>query len=306
MPQSDFLGFVAGEAARLPGFGLMMNAEVEALIEENGAVTGVRAIAPDGPLDVRSRLVIGADGRQSTVRRLAGLRVRDLGAPIDVLWFSVPREGGHDDSLINIASGHLVVTIDRGSYWQCASVIAKDAIETVRARGLPAFRDVVAATASHVAPGLPALRSWDQVKLLSVRVDRLERWSKPGLLCIGDAAHAMSPIGGVGINLAIQDAVAAANLLAPKLLAGRLSPGDLDSVRRRRLWPARATQLVQVQAQNRVLGPLVGAEAGRLELPLPLRLIPRSAWLRRRVAGWIGLGARPEHVRSFQRLPRGG
>jgi len=312
MPQSDFLGFVADEARRTPGFELLMDAQVDALLEERGVVTGVRASTPHGPLEIAARLVIGADGRHSTVRGLAGLRVRDLGAPIDVLWFSVPREGGHDDSLINVAPGHLVVTIDRGTYWQCAMVIAKDAVGAVRARGLPAFRQSVAAAAPHVAPGLPALEDWDQVKLLSVRVDRLQRWSRPGLLCIGDAAHAMSPIGGVGINLAIQDAVAAANLLAPKLLAhdrqagGGLTPDDLDAVRRRRLWPARATQFVQVQAQNRVLAPLIGGGAGSLSLPLPLRLLPRSAWLRRRIAGLVGLGARPEHVRSFLRKPHAG
>lgn len=224
VPQSEFLDFVAAEAARLPGFSLLMSAEVESLIVEDGTVAGLKAATPDGPLEVRARLTIGADGRHSTVRRLAGLAVRDLGAPIDVLWFSLPRRGGGDDSLINISPGHLVVTIDRGTYWQCAGVIPKGALEMVRAAGLPAFRDMVAKAAPHISAELSGLTDWQQVKLLSVRVDRLERWSRPGLLCLGDAAHAMSPIGGVGINLAIQDAVAAANLLAPKLVDGGVSP----------------------------------------------------------------------------------
>lgn len=298
VPQSEFLDFIAAEAARLPGFSLLMGAEVESLIVEDGTVAGLKAATPDGPLEVRARLTIGADGRHSTVRRLAGLAVRDLGAPIDVLWFSLPRRGGGDDSLINISPGHLVVTIDRGTYWQCAGVIPKDALEMVRAAGLPAFRDMVAKAAPHISAELSGLTDWQQVKLLSVRVDRLERWSRPGLLCLGDAAHAMSPIGGVGINLAIQDAVAAANLLAPQLVVGGVSPADLDLVRRRRLWPTRITQFVQVQAQNRFLAPLIAGHARDVRPPLPLRLVARSPWLRRRAASWIGLGARPEHVRT--------
>lgn len=295
MPQAEFLDFVADEAERLPGFELMRSTAATGLVEDGGRVTGLRAAGPDGELTVASRLAIGADGRHSTVRELAGLTVRDLGAPIDVLWFSVPREGGRDDTLINVSAGHLVVTIDRGTYWQCACVIAKGEVEAVRARGLPAFRAVIAEAAPQVAAGLDALTDWDQVKLLSVKVDRLERWSRPGLLCIGDAAHAMSPIGGVGINLAIQDAVAAANLLAPKLKAQDLTAEDLDAVRRRRLWPTRVTQFAQVQAQDRFLAPLI--EGGRpVAPPLPLRALARWPWLRGLAARAVGLGVRPEHV----------
>jgi 2-polyprenyl-6-methoxyphenol hydroxylase-like FAD-dependent oxidoreductase len=302
MPQWEFLDFVADEARALPAFELMMNTEVDGLIVEDSIVRGVSAESPDGRIEIRARLVIGADGRQSRVRDLAGLKVHDLGAPIDVLWFSLPRAGGSEDSLLNANAGHLVVTINRGDFWQCASVIPKGALETTRDEGLEALRRSVALAAPHIGDAANALQSWDQVKLLSVRVDRLERWSRPGLLCIGDAAHAMSPIGGVGINLAIQDAVAAANLLAAKMLDGELGETDLDAVRRRRLWPARVTQFVQVQAQNRVLAPLVG---GRLDVsgpPLPLRIVAHVKWLRRIAARMVGLGARPEHVRS-PRLP---
>jgi 2-polyprenyl-6-methoxyphenol hydroxylase-like FAD-dependent oxidoreductase len=300
MPQAEFLDFVADEAERLPGFELMRSTAVAGLVEDGGRVTGLRATGPDGELTVASRLVIGADGRHSTVRELAGFAVRDLGAPIDVLWFSVPREGGHDDTLINVSAGHLVVTIDRGTYWQCACVIAKGEVEAVRARGLDAFRAIIAEAAPQVAPGLNALTDWDQVKLLSVKVDRLERWSRPGLLCIGDAAHAMSPAGGVGINLAIQDAVAAANLLAPKLKARDLTADDLDAVRRRRLWPTRVTQFAQVQAQDRFLAPLI--EGGRPAVaPLALRALARWPWLRGLAGRAIGLGVRPEHVGAAMR-----
>lgn len=301
MPQWEFLDFLADEARALPAFELMMNAEVDGLIVEGGIIGGVSAETPEGRIDIRARLVIGADGRQSRVRDLAGLKIRDLGAPIDVLWFSLPRAGGSEDSLLNAHAGHLVVTINRGNFWQCASVIAKGSLETKRAEGLDVLRKSVANAAPHLGSAPDALTSWDQVKLLSVRVDRLERWSRPGLVCIGDAAHAMSPIGGVGINLAIQDAVAAANLLAGKLLEGELDEADLDAVRRRRLWPARVTQFVQVQAQNRVLAPLVGGKLNIGGPPLPLKIVSHVKWLRRLAARMVGLGARPEHVLSPRR-----
>ncbi|MEX0956328.1 MAG: FAD-dependent oxidoreductase [Rhizobiaceae bacterium] len=301
MPQWEFLDFVADEARTLPAFELMMNAEADGLIMEDGIVRGVSANTPDGGIDIHARLVIGADGRQSRVRDLAGLKVRDLGAPIDVLWFSLPRAGGSEDSLLNANAGHLVVTINRGDFWQCASVIAKGSLETKRKEGLDVLRKSVANAAPHLGSAPDALTSWDQVKLLSVRVDRLERWSRPGLVCIGDAAHAMSPIGGVGINLAIQDAVAAANLLAARMLDGELSETDLDAVRRRRLWPARVTQFIQVQAQNRVLAPLIGGRLDTSGPPLPLSILARFKWFRRLAARIVGLGARPEHVRSPKR-----
>ncbi len=296
MPQWEFLDFVASEARRLPRFSLMMSARAESLRVEGGAVRGLRAVAADGPVDIGARLTIAADGRHSDVRAAAGLVPRDLGAPIDVLWFALPRSGERvADSLINAAPGTAVITIDRGSYWQCAFVIAKGGLDALKAQGLPVLRQRVLDAAPHVGSDIEALVDWDQVKLLTVAVNRLDAWSKPGLLCIGDAAHAMSPIGGVGINLAIQDAVATANLLAPKLRRGDLSAGDLDAIRRRRLWPTKATQFAQVRIQNQLLAPLV---SGRRDAsaPLPLRLAQHLPPMQRLLARAVGLGVRPEHV----------
>jgi len=301
MPQWEFLDFIADEARKLPTFTLRTRAEVTGLIEEAGRVVGVRGTSGEGgDFEIRAELTVGCDGRHSTVRAAAGLAVEDLGAPIDVLWFRVRRDPAElDNSLARIAPGHFVVTIDRGDYWQCAFVIAKGGAEALRARPIEEFRAQVVAAgpllAAHIAEGV---RSWDDVKLLTVAVDRLRQWSKPGLLCIGDAAHAMSPIGGVGINLAIQDAVAAANLLAAKLLAGPLDESDLDEVRARRLWPTKATQAAQVGIQNNVLVPVLGGANAALEVPLPMRLVTALPMLQRLLARLLGMGVRPEHVRS--------
>jgi 2-polyprenyl-6-methoxyphenol hydroxylase-like FAD-dependent oxidoreductase len=295
MPQWEFLDFVADTARENPNFELLMRTEAHGLIEESGAVAGLRLTGPDGPRDIRARLTIAADGRSSVVRAAAGLPLKVLGAPVDVLWFALPRGTAPvQDSLINAAPGTLVVTIDRGSYWQCAFVIDKGGRAGLEAAGLDVLKARVAEAAPHVAAELGALESWDEIKLLSVAVDRLERWSRPGLLAIGDAAHAMSPVGGVGINLAVQDAVAAANLLAPKLKAGELSADDLDLVRRRRLWPTRATQFVQVQIQNRLLAPLIAGKGPAETPPLPMRLAGWFPPLRRALAKAVGLGVRPE------------
>jgi 2-polyprenyl-6-methoxyphenol hydroxylase-like FAD-dependent oxidoreductase len=222
-----------------------------------------------------------------------------VGAPIDVLWFRVARAAGDfDDTLARVTPGRLVVTIDRGDYWQCAFVIAKGGADALRARGLDAFRADVAKAAPVLAAHVGDIASWDDVKLLSVSVDRLTRWSRPGLLCIGDAAHAMSPVGGVGINLAIQDAVAAANALAVKLRDGTLEDDDLDLVRRRRLFPTRATQALQVQIQSNVLAPVVTGENAGLEVPIPLRVLTALPALQRLFARVLGLGFRSEHVES--------
>lgn len=298
MPQWEFLDFVASEARRLPNFRLLMNAEAGALIEAQGSVRGLRIDTPDGRQDMTARLTVAADGRGSRLRELAGLPMRTLGAPVDVLWFRLPRTGAArgEDSLINAAPGTMVITIDRGDYWQCAFVIPKSGLEAVRAEGLDRLAARVAEAAPQVAGAVGALRDWNEVKLLSVAVDRLERWSRPGLLAIGDAAHAMSPVGGVGINLAIQDAVAAANLLAPRLRAGTLSAEDLDLVRCRRLWPTRLTQFVQVQVQNRLLAPIVAGRADNARAPLPLRIANAFPPLRRLLAYAIGIGVRPENV----------
>ncbi|MGZ5891714.1 MAG: FAD-dependent oxidoreductase [Caldimonas sp.] len=301
MPQWEFLDFLASRAKLLPAFTLRLEADVSALVDAaDGRVAGVRGSSADGDFELRADCTIGCDGRHSTVRAAAGLAVEDLGAPIDVLWFRVARDASvEDSSLARVVPGHFVVTIDRGDYWQCAFGIPKGGAAALRRQPVDVFREQVVATAPLLAPHIADVRSWDDVKLLTVAVDRLTRWSKPGLLCIGDAAHAMSPIGGVGINLAIQDAVAAANLLAAKLRVGSVGADDLDAVRRRRLWPTRATQALQVAIQNNVLVPVMSSGAGgELHVPLPMRLVTAVPALQRLFARLLGMGVRPEHVRS--------
>jgi 2-polyprenyl-6-methoxyphenol hydroxylase-like FAD-dependent oxidoreductase len=301
MPQWDFLNFLADRARHYPAFRLAMRANVTDLVEEGGQVVGVRAETPDGPLEVRAGLVVGADGRHSTARRRAGLPVQDVGAPIDVLWLRLPRHPGDPDQPAGrFDRGRILVMIDRGDYWQCGFVIPKGAFEDIRQRGLESFRAALAGIAPFVADRVGALRDWDDVKLLTVVVDRLRRWYRPGLLCIGDAAHAMSPVGGVGINLAIQDAVAAANALAGPLGRGRVTDADLRAVQRRREWPTRLTQRIQVFIQDRVISRVL-ASRRQMSLPLPLRLLRRFPVLRRIPAYLIGIGVRPEHVRSPDR-----
>jgi 2-polyprenyl-6-methoxyphenol hydroxylase-like FAD-dependent oxidoreductase len=247
MPQWDFLDFLAEHACRYPTFQLKMQAEVVDLLEADGRIAGVRAKTRDGPLDIRADLVVGADGRHSTVREKAGLQVDELGAPMDVLWFRVSRrsEDGQQ-SLGRISKGKMVVMLNRHDYWQCAYLIRKGEFDRIKGKGLEAFRTDVVSVVPFLRDHITELESWDQVKLLTVKVDRLRKWCRPGLLCIGDAAHAMSPIGGVGINLAIQDAVAAANVLARPLARGSFSIADLSRVQRRRELPTRMTQRVQV------------------------------------------------------------
>ncbi len=247
MPQWDFLSFLAGRAARFPCFSLLHRAEVTGLLDESGRVAGVRAAGPEGPFEVRAGLVVGADGRNSVVRERAGLEVEDLGAPMDVLWFRLSRSAADPGRTMGIfGAGRILVTINRGDYWQVGWVIPKGSAAAVRADGLERFRDALAEAAPFARDRVQELRSWDDLKLLTVRVDRLRRWYRPGLLCIGDAAHAMSPVGGVGINLAIQDAVAAANVLAGPRIAGRLTTRDLRRVPRRRQFPTRVTQRLQI------------------------------------------------------------
>jgi 2-polyprenyl-6-methoxyphenol hydroxylase-like FAD-dependent oxidoreductase len=299
MPQWDFLDFLAEEGSRLPGFRLLRQAEVTGLITSEDRVTGVRATTPEGTLVVRASLVVGADGRHSTVRQAAGLEVMDLGAPIDVLWMRLSRRP--DDpaqSLGRIAGGRMMVMIDRSDYWQCAFIILKGGFDEIRMRGLEAFRTNIATLAPYLRDRLDELASWDDVKLLTVRVDRLRRWHRPGLLCIGDAAHAMSPIGGVGINLAIQDAVAAANILAPALPRGAVSDGMLAAVQRRRIFPTVMTQRVQVFLQNQVISRALASNMPAGPLPLPFRLLRDWPLLQRIPARLVGMGFRPEHVRA--------
>ncbi|MGD9617891.1 MAG: FAD-dependent oxidoreductase [Alphaproteobacteria bacterium] len=303
MPQWDFLDFLADQGGRYPGFRLVMQAEATGLIEEGGRIAGLRGrmqqgAFPEGAFEVRADLVIGADGRHSVVRERAGLNIINLGAPIDVLWMRLSkRPNDPPETAGRINSGRMLVTLDRGEYWQCAFVIRKDGFEAVRARGLDAFRADIAAIAPFLRDRLHELRDWDDVKLLTVAVDRLERWWRPGLLCIGDSAHAMSPIGGVGINLAIQDAVAAANIFAVPLRDGTLTDAHLAAVQRRRILPTRLTQAMQVAIQQRVIDPVLKADTP-LTAPWPVRLFNRVPMLARIPARLIGMGFRPEHVRS--------
>jgi 2-polyprenyl-6-methoxyphenol hydroxylase-like FAD-dependent oxidoreductase len=299
MPQWDFLNFLAQQGRRFPQLKVMMQTQVTALSEHAGRVVGVEASTPQGPLAVRAQLVIGCDGRDSVVRRAAGLALRDLGSPIDVLWFRLSRQAADPEQVLgHLSRDKMLVTIDRTSYWQCAYVIGKGGMQQVQAAGLEAFRRAVADGARFLANRVEELQSFDDVKLLSVTVARLVNWCRPGLLCIGDAAHAMSPIGGVGINLAIQDAVATANLLAAKLRAGTLEDRDLARVQRRRLLPVQLIQRFQVAVQNRVLRPAVSGTVTELKVPWVIRLLDHSAWLRRWPAQLLGLGVRPEHVHS--------
>jgi 2-polyprenyl-6-methoxyphenol hydroxylase-like FAD-dependent oxidoreductase len=299
MPQWDFLNFLADKGRRFPSLSVTMSAPVTSLIEDEGRVVGVQAATPSGSLEIRADLVVGCDGRSSTVRAASGLVVQDLGSPIDVLWFRLSKRAGDPDQVLGrLGVDTMIVTIDRTDYWQCAYVIGKGGIGHVHAAGLEAFRVAVAAGARFLSDRVDELKSFDDIKLLSVSVDRLTMWSKPGLLCIGDAAHAMSPVGGVGINLAIQDAVATANILAAKLKAGTLRDSDLDRVRQRRLFPAKVIQALQVAVHNRVLKPTVSGGAHTLRVPWPLKMLDAVPWLRRWPAQFLGLGVRPEHVRS--------
>ena len=298
MPQWDFLDFLAGYAKRYPGFHLRMRAEVNGLIMDGDSVSGLRAETPEGLLEVRASLVVGADGRHSTVRDLAGLEVKDLGAPMDVLWLSLSKRAGDgSQSLGRIQAGRLFVMLDRGDYWQCAFVIPKGGFEALRAKGVENFRAEIVALNPALADRVNEIASWDDVKLLTVRVDRLKRWYRPGLLCIGDAAHAMSPVGGVGINLAVQDAVAAANILWEPLRKGRVAEDVLAKVQARRQWPTEMTQAVQLIVQKRIISNVLSmTEAPRA--PFIVTLFNRFPVLRRLPARLIGMGFRPEHVRT--------
>jgi 2-polyprenyl-6-methoxyphenol hydroxylase-like FAD-dependent oxidoreductase len=298
MPQWDFLKFLAEHARRFPTFHLRMQADVNELIEQDNQVLGVRANTPHGQLEVRAALTVGADGRHSVVRQRAALQVRDYGSPIDVLWMRISRR--EDDPFVPLGKfdrGRIMVMIYRGEYWQCAFVIAKGGYDEIRQRGLEAFRNQILEISPFLGDRVQELRTWDDIRLLTVKIDRLQRWYKPGLLCIGDAAHAMSPIGGVGINVAIQDAVAAANLLAQPLRSGALTPVDLHRVQRRREFPVRMVQRVQLFVQDRVIDRALQAQQP-LKPPRLVRWLNRWPRLRRIPARLVGLGIRPEHVHS--------
>jgi 2-polyprenyl-6-methoxyphenol hydroxylase-like FAD-dependent oxidoreductase len=297
MPQWDFLDFLAGQASRYPTFQLLMETEATTLIEENGRVRGVRATGPAGGFDVRADLVVAADGRASVLREQAGLQVDDLGAPMDVLWFRLSRRSTDPDATMGrFDVGRIFVLLNRGEHWQCGYVIPKGAADEIRRGGLDAFRAAVSALVPFAADRVGELAGWDDVRLLTVKVDRLRQWHRPGLLCIGDAAHAMSPVGGVGINLAVQDAVAAANRLWRPLRDRAVADEDLRRVQRRREWPTRATQWLQVVVQRRLVSRALGG--GPLRLPLLVRLLARCPLVRRLPARLVGVGIRPEHIES--------
>lgn len=299
MPQWDFLNFLRENGTRFTSLKVMMSTEATDLIQSDGSVTGVRATTPEGMIDIVADLTIACDGRHSLVRERAGLAIEEVAAPMDVLWFRAGKRANETENVFaRVDPGSMMVTFDRGDYWQCAYVIAKGQYEAVKARGLPPLLDDIARLAPILKSGLAGIKSWDDIKLLTVAINRLPRWTRPGLLCIGDAAHAMSPIGGVGVNLAVQDAVATANLLATKLVNGCPSEDELDAVRRRRAFPVRMTQRMQVVAQNNIVSAALKPGGKPLRVPLVVRLITAVPWLQGITARFVGLGVRPEHVQS--------
>ena len=299
MPQWDFLDFLAGEAKRYPGFALRMSSEVAGIVERDGCIVGLRL----GDREERADLVVAADGRHSTVRKAANLRAEEFGVPMDVMWFRLSRRETDPEQTMGLFSaGRIVIALNRGDYWQCAYVIGKGAADEVRGRGLPAFRDGVSKVLPWAGDRVGELDDWEKIKLLTVRVDRLLRWWRPGLLCIGDAAHAMSPVGGVGINLAIQDAVAAANILAAPLSENRLGSEHLEAVQRRRDWPTRVTQRLQLTIQKQLIARALAAEED-FKPPMFVRLLAAFPVLSRIPARLIGMGVRPEHVRTSAAVP---
>jgi 2-polyprenyl-6-methoxyphenol hydroxylase-like FAD-dependent oxidoreductase len=299
MPQWDFLNFLREAGRRFTSLEVMMSTEAVDLIRRGETIAGVRAKTPDGIIDIEADLTIACDGRHSTVRERAGLSVEEIGAPMDVLWFRVGRKPDQTENVFaRVEPGKMMITFDRGDYWQCAYVIAKGQYEAVKARGLQALLDDVVRMAPILKAGIADVKSFDDVKLLTVAINRMARWTRPGLLCIGDAAHAMSPVGGVGVNLAVQDAVATANLLADKLQHGCPSENDLDAVRRRREFPVRMTQRMQVIVQNKIISGALQGNDRPLRVPLIVRLITALPWLQGIPARLLALGVRPEHVHS--------
>jgi 2-polyprenyl-6-methoxyphenol hydroxylase-like FAD-dependent oxidoreductase len=300
MPQWDFLNFLADRGRGYQGFRLLMSTEAIGLIEEGGRTVAVRARAPEGEIEIRAGLVVGCDGRHSTLREQAHFQVEELGAPMDVEWFRLSRRPDDPSATGGLfLPGRIFVMLNRGDFWQCAYVIPKDGDAEIRRKGLAAFRAGIVSAVPMFADRVDEIASWDQVKLLTVAVDRMPRWYRSGLLFIGDAAHAMSPIGGVGVNLAVQDAVAAANILAEPLLSGVIGDDVLAKVQERREFPTRVTQRIQVLMQNNIIRTVLSGE--ELKPPLPLRLLAAWPLLRRLPARLLGLGVRPEHIRTPER-----
>jgi len=296
MPQWDFLNFIADQGKRFQTFDLRMCTEATDLIEEQGRVVGLRAKTPEGDIEIRADLIVGCDGRHSTVRETAGLESDDYGAPMDVMWFRLSRKrGDSEETFGHIEGGRMMVMLNRNDYWQCAYVIPKGSAAEIKRGGLDRFRQSVGELAPLTQDRLDEIDNWDKVKLLTVAIDRLRRWCRPGLLCIGDAAHAMSPVGGVGVNLAVQDAVAAANILVQPLLSGTVTLDTLLAVQRRREFPTRVTQRIQILMQNNIIGPALTGK--RSKAPIFMKLLQ---WpLLRRIPGRVlALGVRPEHIHT--------
>lgn len=303
MPQWDFLDFLGEQGKRYPTFDLRTRTEALDLIEENGRVVGLRARTPEGEIEIRADLVVGTDGRHSTLRERAGFHVDNLGAPMDVLWFRLSRRGDDESETFgHIEAGRMMVMLNRGDYWQCAYLIPKGGFDSVKRSGIAAFRAAIVSLSPFLRDRMDEIKGWDDVKLLTVAVDRLPCWYKQGLVCIGDAAHAMSPIGGVGINLAIEDAVAAANILAEPLRRRAVTLDHLKQIQERREFPTRVTQRLQVFIQNNVIGPVLESTQ-RPKPPWAMRLVDIFPFLRRIPARLIGMGVRPEHVQTMEMPP---
>ncbi|HSC19369.1 MAG TPA: FAD-dependent oxidoreductase [Rhizomicrobium sp.] len=296
MPQWDLLNFFAEKAGAFPNFRLLMQTKAVGLIEEGGEVRGLHAQTPNGEIAIRADLVISADGRHSTVREQAGLAAEEFGSPIDVIWFRLPLKASDPtEPVAHLAAGRFLVMLYRGDYWQCAFVVPKDGFARIQQEGIEAFRERLSSIAGFASDRVDTIRSFDDVSLLTVTVNRLKQWAKPGLVCIGDAAHAMSPVGGVGINIAVQDAIAAANLLWRPLQHGRPSLEQLNQVQARRELPAKLTQAAQVAIQNRIVAPTLALQ-GEIKVPFAVKLLDRFPVLRRIPARLVGIGIRPEHV----------
>jgi 2-polyprenyl-6-methoxyphenol hydroxylase-like FAD-dependent oxidoreductase len=296
MPQWDFLDFIADQACKLPSFRLLMEHEATDLVIQSGQVTGVHVNTQSGSTMILADLTIAADGRSSLLRERAGLPLTEIGAPIDVLWMRVPKDPAEStDFLARFARGTILITIDRGDYWQCAYVLPKGRYDELREQGIAQLRNALLAIMPSLRHTIGAIESWDDCSLLSVAVNRLTKWWQPGFLCIGDAAHAMSPVGGVGINLAIQDAVAAANALVPAFIAGGDLTPALQTIQQRRVWPAQVTQRFQVFVQDRILANVLFGETVT-PVPAPLRVLQALPVLQRIPAQVIGIGIRPEHI----------
>jgi 2-polyprenyl-6-methoxyphenol hydroxylase-like FAD-dependent oxidoreductase len=298
MPQWDFLNFLADRARRYPGFDLRVRTEATDLLFDDGRVAGLRAKTPDGQIEIRADLTVGCDGRHSTLRERAGFSVENLRAPMDVMWFRISRKDNDPAGVAaRVESGRMLVMLNRNDYWQCAYIIPKGTADEVKQVGLDEFRNSVGDLFPLLCDRLHEIDSWDKVKLLTVEVDRLQRWYRAGLICIGDAAHAMSPIGGVGINLAVQDAVAAANILAEPLRRGTVTIETLKQVQQRREFPTRVTQRLQIIMQNNLIGPALANTSKRPRAPLFMKMMQ---WpLLRRIPGrLLAYGIRPEHIHA--------